>query len=94
MARLGIEMDFSSAKHAAGNLHAENAVKRVKRVMAHCYFSDSYEQVWGLNMSKPYDKNRLTLFEALHGMINPVSGIPLREDMKKYLVDRTWLKKK
>ena len=26
MARLGIKLDFSSAKHAAGNLHAENAV--------------------------------------------------------------------
>ena len=94
MARLGIKMDFSSAKHPAGNLHAENAVKRLRRAMAHCYFSDTYEQIWALNMSEPYDKTRLTPFEALHVMVIPVSGVPLRNSVKKYLVDRTWLKKK
>ena len=45
-------------------------------------------------MSEPSDKIRMTQFKALHRMIGPVSGVPLREDMKKYLVYRTWLKRK
>ena len=62
--------------------------------MAQCYFSDTYEQIWALNMSEPDEKTRLTPFEALHGMVSPVSGVPLRDDVKKYLVDRTWLKRR
>ena len=53
-------------------------MKRVKRAIAHAPFKDSYEQIWALNMNQPYDKTRMTPFEALHGMIHPVSGLPMK----------------
>ena len=42
-------------------------------------------------MSQPYNTSNLTLFEALHDMYNPISGIPMTEKNKKFLISREWL---
>ena len=80
MKRLGIKMDFSSSKYAAGNLHAENVVKHVKRAIAHKPFKEAYEHIWALNMNTPYYKTQMTPFQALHGMRHSVSLIPMKPE--------------
>ena len=94
MAKLGIKMDYSSAMHSSGDLHAENAVKQVKRSIAYCRFNESFEQIWELNMNQHYNTTNITPFEALHGMYNPVSGIPMTAEQKKFLGNCDWVTQK
>ena len=86
--QLGIEIDTSSAYNPAGNLLAETAIKRCKHAIMNNLISESHFNLMALNTSEPANGNELSPFESLHGLLSPVSGIPMTDAVKKLLTDR------
>ena len=50
--------------------------------------ADSAFELMALNTSEPANGNELSPFEALHGLLSPVSGIPMTPKVKRMLTDR------
>ena len=89
----GIVIDTSSAYNPHGNLLAENAIKRCKRAIAGSLYDEDEMDLAALNTFAPTKGNKLTPFEALHGMVSPIFGMPITEENKKMLLKRDWMTK-
>ena len=61
----GIELITSSAYNPAGNLLAENGIRRVKRAIGHVKMEDAWDDIQALNQSSTYSNNIQSPFEAL-----------------------------
>ena len=86
--KLGIWQDTSSAYNPAENRLAKNTVKRVKKAMGNRKIEDAMQDIIALNLSPPYNNQRLTPFEAMHGLVSPVNRIPMTESGEKEPVNR------
>ena len=69
-------------------------MKRVKHAIGDKSFTDSTFDILALNTAAPQGGNILTPFEAMHRFVSPVSGIPISDTNKKWLVSRKWLTEK
>ena len=72
----GITLKTSSAYNPAGNLLAENGIRRVKRAIGNKKMSDAWDDIQALNQSSPYSNEIQSPFEALYGFQPKVIGIP------------------
>ena len=79
----GIEIKTSSAYNPAGNLMAENGIRRIKRAIGNEKFSDAWDDIQALNQSSPYSNEIQSPFEAMYGFQTTVFGIPKPEYLKK-----------
>ena len=75
----GIAIDTSSAYNPAGNLLAENGIRRVKRAIG----VDAWDDIQALNQSSPYSNETQSPFEAMYGFQTAVFGLPQPEYLKK-----------
>merc|ERR1712015_316052 len=91
---LKIWQDTSSAYHAAGNKCIENAVGRIKHVIADRKIEDCMMDIGALNLSQPYNNKTLTPYEELYGIASPVNGIPMTDEARKELVERKYVSDK
>ena len=74
--------------HPAGNRLAENAVQRIKKAIGGRKIEDAMEDISALNHGQPYNNKTLTPYEALHGVISPLNGIPMPDTKETELVTR------
>mgnify|MGYP003330675700 CR=1 FL=1 len=76
---IGITLDTSSAYNPAGNLLAENGIRRVKRAIGHKKFKDAWAHIQALIQSSPYSRGTQSPIEAKYGFQKGIAGIPLPE---------------
>ena len=72
----GITSITSSAYNPAGNLLAENSIRRVKRAIGREKIEDAWEDIQALNYSSPYNNETRSPFEAMYKFYPKQIGIP------------------
>ena len=71
----GIDIITSSAYNPAGNLLAENGIRRVKRAIGRDKMEDAWDSIQALNYSSPYSNEIQSPFEAMYKFYPKQIGI-------------------
>ena len=78
----GIDLITSSAYNPAGNLLAENGIRRVKRAIGREKIEDAWDDIQALNHSSPYSNEIQSPFEAIYKYTPKLIGIPKPDFLK------------
>ena len=78
----GIKTITSSAYNPAGNLLAENGIRRVKRAIGREKMEEAWDSIQALNYSSPYSNEIQSPFEAMYKFYPKQIGIPKPEFLR------------